>query len=146
MGTEPKIEESRRELTSSVGLTEVWLVFWFLIWPLPATARGKKEAQSVRPLLPCFEARPETLGLVLFHSQPLPDLLLKETSHACLPRCPEAPQCPSPLPPGLHMPSQCSLPPLRMPVPVKPTCPQPGGRLHGNPGVQAIEGGSLSPI
>ena len=60
MGTEPKIEESRRELTSSVGLTEVWLVFWFLIWPLPATAHGKKEAQSVRPLLPCFEARPTT--------------------------------------------------------------------------------------
>ena len=47
MGTEPKIEESRRGLTSGVGLTEVWLVFWFLVRPLPATAQGKKEAQSL---------------------------------------------------------------------------------------------------
>lgn len=105
---EPKIEESRRELTSGVGLAEAWLVFWFLVRPLPAIAQGKKEAQSLR-------ATP--LGLVLFHCQPFPAPLLKETSLRLLARVPQKlPSVSVPLLPDQHMPPQCSLPPLRVPL------------------------------
>lgn len=47
VGTGPRIEESRRELTGSVGTTEeAWLLFWLLARTLPAIAQGQKEAQS----------------------------------------------------------------------------------------------------